>query len=81
MDHRSWMNLLKTQFKVGEQKLIMAGIDITYESTPGYYGTFSTIKEQTQMMAKVTLMSHYGPERVTIEGDAELVHTILEKLK
>lgn len=82
MDSKSWMNLLKTQFKIGEQKMLVAGgLDITYETVDGYYSSFSAISRQTRMVARIILMSHYSPERVLIEGDAELVHAILEKLK
>lgn len=81
MDSKSWMNLLKTQFNIGEQKMLAGGLDITYETVDGYYSSFSAISRQTRMVARIILMSHYSPERVLIEGDAELVHTILEKLK
>lgn len=81
MDSKSWMNLLKTQFVVGEKKLITSGIDITHEAVDVYYSAHMALKQPTRMVARVQLMRHYSPERVTIEGDAELVHAILEKLK
>lgn len=81
MDNKSWMNLIKTTYNVNDKRLSVFGVDISYESVEGYYSSFSAISRQTRMIAKVTLADHYSPERVTIEGDANLVHTILEKLK
>lgn len=81
MDSRSWSNLVKTQFVIGEKKLNTSGIDITHEAVDVYYSAHMALKQPIRMIAKVRLVNHYSPENVTIEGDAELVHAILEKLK
>lgn len=81
MDSKSWMNLIKTQFVIGEKKLAAMGMDMTHETIDPYYSSYGSIRPNLRFVAKVTLFNYYGPERVSIEGDAELVHAILEKLK
>ena len=81
MDNKSWMNLIRTTYNVNDKRLSVFGVDITHETVEGYYNSFRAISRQNQMIAKVILANHYSPERVTIEGDANLVHAILEKLK
>ena len=81
MDSKSWMNLLKTQFVLGEKKRRATGLNMTHETIDPYYSSYGSIRPNLRLVAKVVLYNHYGPERVSIEGDANLVHAILEKLK
>ena len=68
MDSKSWMNLLKTQFVLGEKKLIASGLDMTLETINPYYSSYGSIRPNLRLVAKVVMYNHYGPERVSIEG-------------
>lgn len=81
MDLKSWTNLLKTQFVLGEKNLIASRLDMTHETRDPYYDSFGSIRPNLRLVTKVVLYDNYGPECVSIEGDEKLVYAILEKLK
>ena len=55
--------------------------NVNYETIVPYDGSYGSIRPNLRVVAKVELCNIYGPEYVLIEGDADLVHAILEKLK
>lgn len=77
MNKKTWHDLLKGNFSAGETKMMVSSIEIV-EEVAGTYG-FAT-QPEVKMVAKVGLMSLNG-KQVVIEGDAQLVYDILERLK
>lgn len=78
MDHKSWMNLVRSEFVVNSDKLLASGIDLQHE-IENRHPLHSAMKPNIKMTARIKLMGLSG-HSVEIKGDAELVHAILEKL-